>query len=129
MRFLGQFATVWPKYSRAKIRYKGGQVDVTVAFGLRFWTLALSMGLFELMHKYNFDPIPGQLALARAVEIDFNEKVSPSWVSSSFEDCIVYDGRKLGNTERTTVPHAAVTVRYRDEWHDNGVCVAFARVS
>lgn len=69
---------VVPGYSTARIR---DETDCIGVFGLldsRFWTLALSVGIFRLMEEYDVDSVLDLLALSRGNEIEFGVVDEPS---------------------------------------------------
>lgn len=76
------------RYGSARMRYESDRTDVIGPLGSRCWTLALSVGLFQLMEEYDADPVMGLLAIERANEIDFGAVKERGWFLFNFEDGI-----------------------------------------
>lgn len=75
------------------------------------------------------DPELGLLALARANRINFDVAGEPVWFLFYFEDSVLYDPRTFENLGRSAIMHLAASVRFRDEWRDDGMGVVFAQTA
>lgn len=102
-----------PKYGRASTLHESDHLGVIDLLGLRYWTLALSVGLFQLLEKYYVDAELDQDAPARASEIEFGAAENLGWFPFDFEDSILYDVRAFKDLQHTAISHLAVLVRYR----------------
>lgn len=69
----------------------------------------------------------GLLAWTRANEIDIGFAEDPCRFSLSFKDNIVYDVREFEDHWCSDFTHSVVSVRYRDEKHDEKMGVSFAQ--
>lgn len=87
----------------------------------------LSVGPFRLTEGRDVEPVRGPLSLARAIEVDFGAADESCWFSFNFSDSSFHDLRAFKNPWIFVVTHPVVSVRYRDEWSDDGMDVAFSR--
>lgn len=91
---------VVPRCGNTRMRYENDRTGVTTSFGLRFWALALSVGLFRLMAEYDVDLVLGLLASAQSNEINLCVADEPGWFLLSFKDSVVYELRTFEDPKR-----------------------------
>lgn len=60
-----------PRYESAMKQYKSDRIGMIGPLSWPFWTLALKVGIFWLMEKYDVHPVLVLVAVACADEINF----------------------------------------------------------
>lgn len=113
------------KHASARMHLSEDLRGVTGLLCHLVWTLILSIELFWLMNEYEMIPVLALGILLRVNQINFHVVNKPGWFLSSFRDSIMYDGKILKLTRRTSITHSAVSVRYQDKRRDNGFRLAF----
>lgn len=94
------------------MQYETDFIDFTGTLGLHWWMLALSVGHFLRMEKYDVNPSLFLPALVRAYEIYFVVAEQPSWFSYNFEDSLLSDVVAFAELGRFAILHHAVSIRY-----------------
>lgn len=69
------------RYGSTKMRYESDHTGKRGSFIFRWWTLSLSLRLFQLVDEHDVDLELCYLASARANAIDFVVAEEPGWLS------------------------------------------------
>lgn len=80
-----------PGYASERMRYNNDFLGVVGSIDLGCWKLALSVGLFLIMEKYDIDPVMSLLALLRTDKINFVVAKKTGLLSFRLEDSIELD--------------------------------------